>query len=484
MDRKKSNWGSTRSKLTQDGYMYRMKLGNPPTGSNAQPEQRHQSSPTSSSNLQRVSTTQSRPAKSTSTTTLDADSSAVELRTISGLLAQLNLGRAFRGDHDLDPNSAMEFLYRCYAPFVIHRRHKSLSFELGNFIDAGMLKDSMLAKALVVWTSDMQTKFTPSSGKAREFLLSQRNTVLRELRTRISTPEACTSDSVTWTILLLVATELIHDNIDAMATHLGALRHIIHLRGGVDSPALSKWVKTLLSQFEGFLNYRQFHDIKGASPRDTPPGAERFSYPFPPQHPDQLARMPWGFTELFRTMPVTRQVFGLVESISQWAKLLSETTAEGKRPERLQSTASAMTLDSYRAFDLLQQDKIGTTERLLVLGLFSYCIYMNDQVLYSVMESGLRLHCMAQVTKNMEPIEQGVHDSMLWVAAVLMATGGDGSPLHALGRRIYRTCRGTLSSPSSITQTSERYFWHRNLTQRLTVPGVERARADTIGNMV
>lgn len=71
-----------------------------------------------------------------------------------------------------------------------------------------MLEDGMLAKALLVWALGLQAKVTLKSGRARDGLLVQRNAVLRELRVRISTPDACTSDAVLWTILLLVSTEV------------------------------------------------------------------------------------------------------------------------------------------------------------------------------------------------------------------------------------------------------------------------------------
>lgn len=174
-------------------------------------------------------------------------------------------------------------------------------------------------------------------------------------------------------------------------------------------------------------------------------------------------------------MPVNVQTFGLVESINQWAERLADVATDDEGKETPPGATSSMTIDSYRAFDLLQQDKLGSMERLLVLGLLSYCIYMDNRVLYSVMEWGLRLHCMAEATKEMGPIDRDVHDGMLWVAAILMATGGGDSPPWQLGRRIYRACRGAHSNLSTITQTSERYFWHPDLTQRLTVPGFDGA---------
>jgi hypothetical protein len=99
-------------------------------------------------------------------------------------------------------------VYRCYAPFVIHRRHKSISFEPRNFLDPVMLEDNMLAQALVVWVSEMRDRFSPETESAGELLLTHRSTVLRELRERISSSQACTSDSVMWTILMLAATEV------------------------------------------------------------------------------------------------------------------------------------------------------------------------------------------------------------------------------------------------------------------------------------
>jgi hypothetical protein len=99
-------------------------------------------------------------------------------------------------------------VYRSYAPFVIHRRNKSISFEPRNFLDPVMLQDNMLAQALVVWVSEMRDRFSPETESAGEVLLTHRSTVLRELRERISSSQACTSDSVMWTILMLAAAEV------------------------------------------------------------------------------------------------------------------------------------------------------------------------------------------------------------------------------------------------------------------------------------
>jgi hypothetical protein len=66
----------------------------------------------------------------------------------------------------------------------------------------------MLALAFVVWLSDVRDRFGPEPGVAGEVLLSQRSNVLRELRTRISSLDACTSETVVWTVLSLVATEV------------------------------------------------------------------------------------------------------------------------------------------------------------------------------------------------------------------------------------------------------------------------------------
>jgi hypothetical protein len=178
------------------------------------------------------------------------------------------------------------------------------------------------------------------------------------------------------------------------------------------------------------------------------------------------------------------QILSLVERTSQWMQQLADTAQGDQAREAVQSIADAMSLDSFRAFDLLQQDKLGPTERLLALGLCAFCIYMNDQVVYSVMEWGLRLHCMAQVTQQMDSFEEDARGSMIWVAAVLMATGGNGSPPSQLGGRIFRACRGANSSLQAIAQRSQRYFWHTDLTEKLTAAASDRMHRDTFRDAV
>ncbi|OCT49870.1 hypothetical protein CLCR_07052 [Cladophialophora carrionii] len=469
MDKKNPNWGSVRSKLTQEGYMYRMKLGNPPTGSDKHSSQQRPPSSISSSKVQLGLPAGDHAFRPVPSSALDPDRAAVELRTISGLLVQLNLGRAFRSDHHLDPNAAIEFLYRCFAPFVIHRRNESIGFEPGDFLDPVMLEDNMLAQALVVWTSEMRDRFSPEPESAGELLLAHRSTVLHELRERISSSGRCTSDPVMWTILMLAATELVQDNMQAMGTHLGALRHIIYLRGGVNSTSSSEWVKLILLQFEGFLNYRQFDRVRSAGFGDASSVAQHTHCPFPPEFKDRMAKLPPGFTEIFGVCPMNLHVLSLIERIHQWTQQLADLAQVGQEGEAVESIADAMSLDSFRAFDLLQQDRLRATERLLVLGLCAFCIYMNGRIVYSVMEWALRLHCMAQVTKQMNPFEEDVRRSMIWVATVLMATGGNGSPSWQLGGRIIRACRGAHSPLQAIARRNQRsYFWHANLTEKLT----------------
>ncbi|EXJ61849.1 hypothetical protein A1O7_02279 [Cladophialophora yegresii CBS 114405] len=326
----------------------------------------------------------------------------------------------------------------------------------------------MLAQALVVWTSEMRDRFSLEPGSAGELLLTHRSTVLRELRKRISSSDVCTSDPVMWTILMLAATELMQDNMDAMETHLGALRHIIRLRGGVNQSGSSDWVTLLLLQFESFLDYRQFDHVRSADFGHALSVAEQVHCTFSPELKARLAKLPPGFVEVFAVCPMNLQILDLVERIHQWMQQLADTTHVGQGREAIESIADAMSFDSFRAFDLLQQDKLGSTERLLVLGLCAFCIYMNGRIIYSVMEWGLRLHCMAQVTKQMGPFEEDARRSMIWVAAILMATGGNGSPSWQLGGRIIRACRGAHSLLQTTAQRNQTcYFWHTNLTEKL-----------------
>ena len=238
----------------------------------------------------------------------------------------------------------------------------------------------------------------------------------------------------------------------------------------------------IIYRFESFLHYRHFHQVRRPSIHEAAPEDDGFPYALPPSSSARLANLPPGFAELFRTLAVDKQVFDLVENVSQWNEQLAEATDIGKQREVLQHTSAAMTLASYRAFDLLQQNKLGPAERLFVLGLLSYCIFMNNQQVYSVMEWALRLHCMAQVTTHMEPIEQDACGSMAWAAAVLMATGGDGSPQCHLGRRICRGYCGARSSLLAVAQVSKRYIWNADLTERLTDAGFDRLGRELFGD--
>ncbi len=231
------------------------------------------------------------------------------------------------------------------------------------------------------------------------------------------------------------------------------------------------------------MHYRQFHQVRRASSQEGKPAAEGSPYHFTQSFPDGSARMPPGFAELFHMMPVNEQVFDVVESVCQWTEQIAEGAEVVKEREVVQSAPNIITLDSHRAFDLLQQGKLGTAERLLVLGVLSYCIYMNDQLVYSVMEWGLRLHCMAEVTKHMEPMERAKRDSLVWAAAVLMAAGGDGSPQYQLGRRVYRACCGAHSSVRDILQITQRYFWHADLTEKLNHAGFDRTGRGSFGDL-
>ena len=160
------------------------------------------------------------------------------------------------------------------------------------------------------------------------------------------------------------------------------------------------------------------------------------------------------------------QIWELVDSMHQWVQQIVEGVRTGQEREAIQRGSSAMTLDSYRAFDLLQRDKLGPVERLLVVGLFAFCIYMNDQVVYSIMEWALRLHCTALANQNLGRVEQSVRESMTWLSAILAAVGGRNSPLSRLAEKIRRSCDDTSLEVQKITRTVQRYFWHPHLTEQ------------------
>lgn len=194
---------------------------------------------------------------------------------------------------------------------------------------------------------------------------------------------------------------------------------------------------------------------------------ERPSYQFPPNFRERLTNLPPGFAELLNNPSVHVQLLKLVEHINQWTHQLPDVTKGGKERAASPGVGNAMALDSFRAFDLLQQEDLAATERFLLLGMFSFCIYMNDQV-YSVMEWALRLHCVALVQKRMDPIGKDARDGMIWVAAMLAATGGENSPAWQLGERIHRASRAAHPVLHAIIPICQRYFWHPDLTERLT----------------
>ena len=220
MDKKNPTWESVRSKLTQDGFIYRMKLGNP-TPSAGHPQSRP-SPPQKAAQpplppTQRPLTTLDRQKE------IDAEFSALTAFTSTGLLNKLSLAEPLPHEFGLDPSAAIGFctcftslgvpeliistVYQSYEPFVIQRCCKSVSFDPRNFLDAEMLEDKMLAQALVVWLSDMRQQVGQSE-VGRQVLLSQRSEILVELRRRISSPDSCNSVAVVWTVLSLVATEV------------------------------------------------------------------------------------------------------------------------------------------------------------------------------------------------------------------------------------------------------------------------------------
>ncbi|OAL38933.1 hypothetical protein AYO20_01684 [Fonsecaea nubica] len=485
MKNRNPSWGSVRSKLTQEGYMYRMKLGNPAASASSQSAHRRHSSSASSSSThaQPSHPVESMPPRSAANETV-ADGGSAAFQTVVDLLEHWNLGDSLRMDHELDPNATFEFLFQCYAPFAIHRRHRTILFEPGDFLDGVMFQDRMVANAVLVWAADMRERFGPGTQSTSDMLLSQRNDVIRELRERISSTETCASDAVMMTILLLVGTELLHDNIDAMGTHLGALRHIIQLRGGMDSPSLSRWVKIPLLQFENFLNYRHFDHIKRSSFEDASQVAEA-SHPQPlPVSRARLDKLPPGFSELFCSTPIKMPLLNLVERMSLWTLQVADLPEAGGNGDQTAAVVHAMTLDAFRAFDLLQQDQLEEKERLLVIGLFSFCIFMNGEAIYSVMEWAQRLHCMTLVGKPIAPIGNECRPSMIWVAAMLMATGGEGSPAWQLGGQIMSACSGASAGLQAILQTSQRYFWDQQLTMRLTGGTVGSMHGNLFGDGV
>lgn len=201
---------------------------------------------------------------------------------------------------------------------------------------------------------------------------------------------------------------------------------------------------------------------------DSPTKLKYPSHPFQPDLCTRLAQQPPGFCELFCTTLISIPVLELVEGMGEWMRNTADSAGKGEEREGgpVNAGGNARALDAFRAFDLLQQDLVWEMERLLILALLAVCIYMDDQVTYSVMEWAQRLHCMALASRRLDPIEEDVWDCMIWVAAVLMAVGGKGSPSWHLGGQIRQVC-GTSDELEVILHTSQRYFWDEDLTQRL-----------------
>ncbi len=223
-------------------------------------------------------------------------------------------------------------------------------------------------------------------------------------------------------------------------------------------------------RFEEFVNYRQFDQVRRSSFEGASTETEYPGSPFLPDLCVRLAKVPPGFCELFCTTLIRTRILNVVESMADWVQEIAELPETGGLDsESGQLAANSMTLDAFRAFDLLQEEQLWGPERYLVLALLSFCNFMNRQVTYSVMEWVQRLHCMALASKQVNPIKQDLRGGMIWAAGTLMATGGNGSPACQLGSKILHEC-GQVDDLQVIIQTSQRYFWDRDLTQRLVAP--------------
>ncbi|EXJ64278.1 hypothetical protein A1O7_00614 [Cladophialophora yegresii CBS 114405] len=262
--------------------------------------------------------------------------------------------------------SAVDYFLQHYAPVHINPRKDHLqqadSLPLSRKYFGLALENASMFELMVALS---RASFDARQGNAREparEVLVHYGKGIEALRLKMAKSSTCDDDAAILSVMALLGIALIYGDFRSFETHLTGLRHLVDMRGGVDSLGWDGFIKNSITGLESLWAYHENRKLSIAT-TETHIKLEYPEHPFPPELCVTIAQLPDGFRELVLSATLSLQIIALLSSVSQWIEQMQLGRKKNVLP--LGESNGTYLRQTHRCLELVPLQGLGVMERAI-----------------------------------------------------------------------------------------------------------------------
>lgn len=299
-----------------------------------------------------------------------------------------------------------------------------------------MLMEMVFALCLAQIDRRSAPDCTPSSA-----VIYHRGNALRMLRQALVKPDAEVEDAILFTVVALLAFDMIYMDWTSFEAHLKGLRQLIKIKGGADNLGWHGWLSSTYIWAELCWQDRKIEIAK----QHFQQAPEALTYPAHPYFPAlcaTISALPEGFRDLALSSRLSLQVIHHLDKVTQWMKSLVQSPAE----KRDSNSAYVEELQlAHQTRILLETCSLTQEENLACVGAIGFIITHDDRVQTDRHPKGLTdfipdPECLSS--------EIQLRNVTLWMALVVAAAKHNGTT--------------PLQSQSALLDHVVAQYWYNN----------------------
>ncbi|EXJ96101.1 hypothetical protein A1O1_01227 [Capronia coronata CBS 617.96] len=186
--------------------------------------------------------------------------------------------------------------------------------------DPGLFKCFLVgAQSLYEW------RRFPQQAKPSQTMMRLQSEAISSLQKRLTLPAAHLDDGLVISVLHLMVADACLRDLPSLKSHLGGIRQIIALRGGLGSSPSHLAIRALLTTVEFYIALGQYLRVSPDDPVAVP--SVRIQYvphPFPPDVCRYISKLPVGLAEAALSGRLSVQCIKLLTSVADWAPLVDD----------------------------------------------------------------------------------------------------------------------------------------------------------------
>ncbi|EXJ79307.1 hypothetical protein A1O3_08809 [Capronia epimyces CBS 606.96] len=186
--------------------------------------------------------------------------------------------------------------------------------------DPGLFKCFLVgAQSLYEW------RRFPHQAKPSQTMMRMQSEAISSLQKRLALPAAHMDDGLVLSVLHLMVADACLRDLPSLKSHLGGIRQILALRGGLGTSPSHQAVRALLTTVEFYVALGQYLQVSADDLIAVP--SQRIQYvphPFPPDVCRDLSSLPIGLAEAALSGRISVQCIKLLTSVAQWAPLIDD----------------------------------------------------------------------------------------------------------------------------------------------------------------